>query len=116
MENRISQSDINEIEIISQKIDKNKAVLEDYEKYESLLLQAGIEKDEITGSMRRYGFQNYKEYLEAREKPLNKEENKVVNVRIVAALVVMSAIISLYIAYGKILVSDEKEYSLNPSY
>ena len=73
-----------EIENLAAKIKKGTATLLDYEKHEKLLLENGFNEFEVREDMLKYGFTNFEDYLEARKAPADKQQQKVVNVYIVA--------------------------------
>jgi hypothetical protein len=102
----LSQSELDEINHLSNKIDNNTAHLEEYERYESLLLSAGLTKGQIRSKMNNYGYLNYQQYLEARANAVTKEHRKVVNVSIVAGLVVLSTLVMILIARGSLAIKE----------
>ncbi len=108
MTNIISQSERDIINYLSEKIDSGTAVLEDYTRYEQLLIKAGLTQEQIRAKLTANGFKTFNQYLDTRKSPKNKKEREVVEVIIVAGLVVLSAIIGLLIMTGKLVISDRK--------
>lgn len=75
---------INELELLSQKIEKNTATLDDYKRYEKLLLNGGLSHNYIFSYLNRAGFQTWEEFITARQK---KEDNKDKEALVVGGLV-----------------------------
>ncbi|WP_338376495.1 hypothetical protein [uncultured Flavobacterium sp.] len=75
---------IHEVELLSQKIEKNTATLEDYKRYENLLLNGGFTHDYIFSNLNRAGFWSWEEFIAARQK---KEKDKDTEANIVGGLI-----------------------------
>lgn len=73
-----------ELEILTQKIEQNTANLEDYNRYETILLQGGLSSDYIHSYLNRAGFSNWSELVIARR---NKEIEKSNNAGVIGAIV-----------------------------
>lgn len=104
----ISQSERDSINYLSYKIDIGTANINDYVEYEKLLIKAGLTKDQIRAKMTANGFLSYQQYLDARNSAKTKEQKYVVNVIVVAGLVVLSAILGLLVATGKLVINEDK--------
>ena len=63
----INRSLYNELESLTYRIDINSATLDDYRKYESLLVNAGLPKEYIYNYLRRAGFTNWDDLVKARK-------------------------------------------------
>jgi hypothetical protein len=74
----------NEVEFLSQKIEQNTATIEDYKKYENLLLNGGFTHEYIFSNLNRAGFWNWEEFIAARQK---KEKDKDTEANIVGGLI-----------------------------
>ncbi len=96
----IEKSKVQEIESLADKIDKGTASLQDYQRYEGLLLEVGFTEDDVRAKMRQNGFRSYEEYLKAREKASTYEQKRITDAIIVASLVALSMAILLWIAQG----------------
>ncbi|WP_248723847.1 hypothetical protein [Seonamhaeicola sp. ML3] len=70
----MSNIQISELELLSNKIEANTATLDDYKKYEFILLNSGLTKDYIYTFLNRAGFNNWEEFALAR-KDKQKEKN-----------------------------------------
>jgi hypothetical protein len=95
---RITKQQLDEIELLSMKIDNNSMDIEDYKRYEELLLFAGMKQSDIREKMNKYNYSSYEEYLRAKKNPRNKEEEKIVNIKIVSGLVVLFAVLLFFMA------------------
>jgi hypothetical protein len=89
---KISISELEEMESLSIQIDNDSTKVEDYKRYEELLLKTGLELTEIRRKMNKYGYSTYEDYIRAKKNPRTNEERKIVNIKIVAGLVVLFAI------------------------
>ncbi len=96
----ISEIEINEMEMLSNKIDKDTAILDDFKRYEELLIKAGFEQSRIRARMNQYGFFSYEEYVEAKSKVTTREQRKIFKVIITSSLVVLFAVVLFWIASG----------------
>ena len=63
----------NELEVISQKIELNTANLKDYQRYEILLTQGGLNKEYIFSYLHRAGFNSWQDLINARNNQKTKE-------------------------------------------
>lgn len=57
-----------ELESLSQKIEFNTASISDYQRYEELLLTAGLPKDYILSYLKRGNMKSWEELIKARKK------------------------------------------------
>jgi len=64
----------NELEVLTQRIEKNSADLEDYQRYELLLNKGGLSTEYIYSYLNRAGFNNWNELINARKNKENKKE------------------------------------------
>ncbi|NOZ46659.1 MAG: hypothetical protein GXO79_07725 [Chlorobi bacterium] len=64
----------NELEVLTQKIEKNSADLKDYQRYELLLKKGGLSTEYIYSYLNRAGFNNWNELIDARKNKENKKE------------------------------------------
>lgn len=64
----ISSQLYSELEILTQKIEKNTAKLTDYKRYEIILRNAGLPREYIFSYLRRAGFNNWDEFFFARNR------------------------------------------------
>lgn len=106
--NSLTQEEKNRIDFLSEKIDNNTAIVNEYEEYEALLIKAGFSREQITAKLRRYGYYNYKDYYDARKDPKTKAERNIVEIVIVAGLVVLSVVIGSLIVTGRIILNKTK--------
>ena len=56
-----------ELEELTQRIEDNTATLRDYQRYESLLLHAGVPREYIYSYLTRAGFDSWEAFVEARQ-------------------------------------------------
>ncbi|MCU0439148.1 MAG: hypothetical protein MUC49_14720 [Raineya sp.] len=56
-----------EIRYLSQKIENNRASLEDYKRYEKLLLSQGISHDYLFTELKKAGFTTWEQFLHAKK-------------------------------------------------
>ncbi len=75
---------LSELELLSQKIENNSALLEDYKRYEALLLNGGLSHDYIFLNLNKAGFNTWEEFVQARKK---KERDKDIEAGIVGTLI-----------------------------
>lgn len=68
----------NELEVLTQKIEKNTAILSDYQRYEYLLKQGGLSNDYIYSYLNRAGFNNWTELINARKNIENQETSNAI--------------------------------------
>ena len=62
---------INELEVLTQKIERNTATLTDYDRYENLLQKGGLTHNYIYSYLNRAGFNTWDEFLQARKQKKN---------------------------------------------
>jgi hypothetical protein len=65
-----------ELELLSKKIEKNTANLDDYKSYETLLLKGGLTHDYIFSYLNRAGFNSWEDFVIARNKKQNNKDNE----------------------------------------
>lgn len=75
----------NELEVLTQRIEKNSANLEDYQRYELLLTKGGLTTEYIYSYLNRAGFNNWNELIIARKNKENKKE--VTNATVVGGII-----------------------------
>ena len=63
----------NELELLCQRIETNTAKLADYQRYELLLTQGGLNREYIFSYLQRAGFNSWQELINARESQKSKE-------------------------------------------
>lgn len=66
---------INELEVLSKKIEQNTATLTDYKRYEQILLEGGLSHDYIFHSLSQAGFDTWEEFVEARKRKQRKSDD-----------------------------------------
>jgi hypothetical protein len=72
----ISRNLYTELESLTFRIDNNSASLDDYKRYELLLVNAGLPKHYIYDYLRRAGFSNWDDFVRARKiKEQSHQEN-----------------------------------------
>ena len=96
----VNSAEITEIQLLSEKIDKDLAELVDYKRYEQLLIKAGFEENRVRSKMHQYGYFSYEEYLNAKAKATTREQRKIFDVFITSSFVVLFAILLYWIASG----------------
>lgn len=64
---------VQELEQLTHKIENNTATLQDYERYEALLLQGGLPLDYIYSYLDRAGFNSWEGFLAARQSKARRE-------------------------------------------
>ena len=64
---------INKLEILSNKIERNTATLDDYKEYEHILLNSGLKREYIYTFINKAGFNNWEEFLKARKSKQNEK-------------------------------------------
>ncbi len=74
----------NELEALTKKIEYNTAELQDYKRYELLLEQGGLTSNYIFSYLKRAGFDNWGELIEARK---DKEKKETSNAVVVGGLI-----------------------------
>ncbi len=67
-----------EINDLSKKIDSNTATLDDYKRYELLLLSGGISKDYIYNYLSKAGFNSWDEFVKARQNKETERNNAII--------------------------------------
>jgi len=76
---------LNELEVLTQRIEQNTATLTDYKRYEMLLLNGGLTHSYIFSYLNRAGFNTWEDFVLARR---NKEmRNKDVEGAVVGGLI-----------------------------
>ena len=75
---------LNELETLTHKIENNTATLDDYKRYEVLLLNGGLSHDYIFSYLDRAGFKNWDEFVTVRQ---NKEKNQQIEAVVIGGLV-----------------------------
>ena len=70
----MNKSTINELEVISKKIENNTATIEDYKRYEYLLQSGGLSHDYIYSYLIRAGFNSWEDFIAARKKKENNDK------------------------------------------
>ncbi|HPV56646.1 MAG TPA: hypothetical protein PKW61_05925, partial [Tenuifilaceae bacterium] len=56
---------VRELEYLTKKIENNQANLNDYQKYEEILLKGGLPKSIIENNLRKAGFNTWSEFVNA---------------------------------------------------
>ncbi len=64
---KISRNLYTELEALTFRIDNNSASLDDYKRYELLLVNAGLPKQYMYDYLRRAGFSNWDDFVKARK-------------------------------------------------
>jgi hypothetical protein len=67
-----------ELEVLTQKIEKNSAELNDYKRYEELLQKGGLSTEYIYSYLNRAGFNDWNELINARKDREKKETSNAV--------------------------------------
>ncbi len=75
---------INELEVITHKIENNSAFLEDYKRYEVLLTKGGLSHDKIFTYLNRAGFNNWTDFYNERN---SKVKSKNIEAGIIGGLI-----------------------------
>jgi hypothetical protein len=102
----IEISHLERIKVLTEKIETGNADLLEYQEYETLLIEGGFTTDTIREKMRRNGYQEYKDYLDARKNAKSYEEKRIVNSIIAASLVAFGLAILIWVAMGIIKRKD----------
>lgn len=58
--------EFDELEMLTNKIEKNTATLDDYKRYEHLLLKGGLSQEYIYSYLKRAGFSSWEDFVSAR--------------------------------------------------
>lgn len=87
-----------ELEQLTHKIENNTATLQDYERYEVLLLQGGLPREYIYSYLRRAGFNSWEEFLAARK---NKARREMISGAIIGGLVGLGLGVLFYDLIGE---------------
>ncbi|MBI5326159.1 MAG: hypothetical protein HZB41_12960 [Ignavibacteriae bacterium] len=66
---QINKQIADELKGLQEKIRYNFASLEDYKKYEQMLLDYGYSQDEIQNELKRMGFYSWEQYINNKSKP-----------------------------------------------
>jgi hypothetical protein len=64
----MNSSLINELNVLTEKIEQNTAALEDYKRYEVILLNGGFRRDYIFSYLNRIGLQTWEDFVAIRQK------------------------------------------------
>lgn len=81
----MNRQTLNELEVLTQRIEQNSATLADYKRYEFLLLSGGLTHDYIFSFLNRAGFNTWEDFISARR---NKEQrNKDMEGAVVGGLI-----------------------------
>ena len=75
---------MNELELLSKKIESNSADLNDYKRYENILLNSGLNKSFIYDFLNQAGFQNWEQFVSARK---DKEKEKNIGTAIIGGII-----------------------------
>lgn len=67
-----------ELELLSQKIEKNTATIDDYKRYETLLLNGGLSHNYIFSYLNRAGFRTWEEFVSARQRKQSDKDSEAV--------------------------------------
>ena len=67
---------ISELELLSRKIEQNTATLEDYKRYEVLLLNGGLSHNYIFSYLNQAGFRTWEDFVAARQKKQNDKDKE----------------------------------------
>jgi hypothetical protein len=106
MVKELFKSELSQLEDIRQKIREGIATVNDYELYESLLKKAGIEEHEIKETMYKYGYENYKSYVEALKIASTYEQKRILKAIIGASLAALVLYVIYLIAIGEVKQKD----------
>ena len=91
-----------ELGILSQKIEDNTASVQDYNRYEELLLNAGLQKEYILSYLKKADLKSWEDLIKARNKQGKlREENQKMN----AVGGLLGIAIGLFVIY---LIGDER--------
>jgi hypothetical protein len=93
-----NQMIINELELLSNKIEQNTATLDDYRRYELLLLNGGLSHDYIYSYLNRVGFNTWEDFISARQQ---KERDKNIEASVVGGLIGLGLGLLLVGLFGK---------------
>ena len=88
-----------ELETLTQKIELNEANLNDYKRYEELLVNGGLSRDYIFSYLRRAGFNTWEEFVHARKTKENERKER--NESLAVAAIVGVGIAMLISAFQK---------------
>ena len=66
----------NELELLTQKIESNTAVLSDYQRYELILKNGGLSKEYIYSYLNRAGFNGWIDLINARKEKEKEKDNQ----------------------------------------
>lgn len=75
---------ISELELLSKKIETNSASLDDYKRYEGILLNSGLNKSYIYNFLNQAGFNTWEEFALARK---DKEKEKNIGTAIIGGII-----------------------------
>lgn len=84
---------LSEIKAITERIEKDTATLDDYTRYESLLLKGGLSHEMIYSSLNKAGFNTWDEFLKARKR---KERDRWEESNLIGALIGLGLGLLLY--------------------
>lgn len=80
----LANSTYNELELLTQKIESNTADLNDYQRYEILLQNGGLSREYIYSYLKRAGFNNWNDLINARKQ---KERVKDNNAKLIGGII-----------------------------
>jgi len=80
----MNKKNIQQLEILSNKIERNTATLDDYKEYEHILLNSGLKRDYIYAFINKAGFNTWEEFVNARK---NKQKEKNIGTAIIGGVV-----------------------------
>lgn len=88
-----------ELENLTQKIESNNATLNDYKRYEQLLVEGGLSREYIFSYLQRAGFNTWEELVQARRTKENEKKER--NESLTVAAIVGIGIALLISAFQK---------------
>ncbi len=80
----MNKENIKQLELLSNKIEKNTATLKDYKMYEHILLNSGLKRDYIYAFINKAGFNTWEEFVKARK---NKQLEKNIGTAIIGGVI-----------------------------
>ena len=89
----LTNSEVDNIKYLSELIQSGNAGIDDYNRYEQLLLSAGITQHEIRSKMYRHGFDSYEDYIVARRDAVTLQEKRVTRAIVSASLVALYLVV-----------------------
>jgi len=67
---------LGELELLTRKIETNTATIEDYKRYEVLLLNGGLTHEYIFSYLNQAGFKNWEDFIKTRQKKQTDKDNE----------------------------------------